>query len=327
MKVKKRNLLILRLVFWFATVLLFFIAIVQFESVWFAFKLSVSIILPLFVPVHINEYLFEKYFLKRKKLKYILFGGINLAVFGYLMKLLQKYIEPDGNAEAHMSILFFMFLYLGIKYMVKGTQQQFRIKELEAKQTLAELNLLKSQVKPHFLFNSLNSIYSLILKESKDSGNAVLILSDLMRYILESSNKKMVLLKEELEFIENYINLEKLRLGKNTTIVYSFNGSSDNLYIAPMILIPFVENVFKHGVAAIDENKLLLEIKINNNELYFRTENSLVAGSNKLEDTKVKTGIKNVKKRLSLLYPNEYSLDIKSKESTFQVQLIIKLKF
>jgi len=219
-----------------------------------------------------------------------------------------------------------MLLYIGIKYLVQGSKQQFKLNELEAKQAQAELDLLKSQINPHFLFNSLNSIYSLTLKNSEKSSEAVMLLSDLMRYILETSKKKLVPLKEELAFIDNYIELEKLRLGSNFKLNYSVNGDNTNLYIAPMILITFIENIFKHGVSTNQSNNIFdININITDNNLIFECTNNLVSKNNELEIKENQTGIENVKRRLELLYPNQHSLTIEKNSGKFQVNLSVKL--
>ncbi len=312
--------------FWVFFIFMFFLAIVQFEKPADAFRIACLVSLPLIVPVLINDYLFKKFLLKKKVLVYLFLAAVNIIVFGYFIDKLQKYIEPDGNSETYVSIFIFMMTYIGIKYMIEGTKQQFRMKDLETKQAQAELNMLKSQVKPHFLFNSLNSIYSLILQKSDQSGPAVMLLSDLMRYILESSKKKLVPLKGELSFIKNYIELEKLRLGNNFSLEYSVRGKSANLFIAPMILIPFVENVFKHGVSAQSKNEFEIKIELGKEELKFFTSNQIVATQHKLEEKNEKTGIENVKKRLALLYPDDHHLEIDKNGGKFQLNLQLKLK-
>lgn len=183
-----------------------------------------------------------------------------------------------------------MILYTGAKYFRIGTIQRMKLKEeeekrikiemelkeMEAKQAHAELDLLKSQVNPHFLFNSLNSIYSLILNNSEISGDAVLKLSDLMRYLLESSKKRKVLVKHEIQFLENYIELEKIRLGKKCNVSSSFKGDFHGKIISPMLLIPFIENCFKHGISvSSSENNIEISIKIKENRLLLHTKNNV----------------------------------------------------
>lgn len=325
-KALKREKIIFPIIFWSFFYFIFFIAMYRIEGLQFAFKFSSMIILPLILPVQLHEYVFDKYLLKKKYAHYIITTAVIIIVFGYFADLLGEYIDPEGNTATYISIFLFMLVYVGAKYMRIGTKQQFRLKDLEAKQAQDELDLLKSQVNPHFLFNSLNSIYSLTLKNSEKSSEAVMLLSDLMRYILESSKKKLVPLEEEIQFINNYIELEKLRLGSNFNLNYQVTGEAKSLYISPMILIAFVENIFKHGVSSNkDKNEFNIEITVENSQLNFSSSNNIAQKSNELEIKVEKTGIKNVKRRLELIYPDEYNLSIENNKGKFQVDLQIKL--
>lgn len=325
-KVIKREKVLFPVIFWLFFYFMFFIAMYRNEGLEFAFKLSSMVILPLILPVQLHEYVFDKFLLKKKYAHYIIITAVIIAVFGYIADLFGKYIDPEGNTATYISIFLFMLIYVGAKYMRIGTKQQLRLKDLEAKQAQAELDLLKSQVNPHFLFNSLNSIYSLTLKNSEKSSEAVMLLSDLMRYILESSKKKLVPLEEEIQFINNYIDLEKLRLGSNFNLNYRVSGEAKSLYISPMILIAFVENIFKHGVSSNkDKNEFNIEITIENSQLNFSSSNNIAQKSNELEVKVEKSGIKNVKRRLELIYPDDYNLSIENNKGKFQVDLQIKL--
>lgn len=298
----------------------------RFEGPAFAVRFSIFILTPVIIPVHIHEYIFDKYLLNKKYLIYILAEIAIIALFGYLINLLEDFVDPEGDNATVISIFIFQLIYIGAKYLKIGTKQQFKLKELETKQAQAELDLLKSQVNPHFLFNSLNSIYSLTLKKSEKSSEAVMLLSDLMRYILETGKKKLVPLEEEIQFINNYIDLEKLRLGSNFNLNYNVKGDFKNFYISPMILIAFVENIFKHGVSSNkDKNEFDIKIEIAGNQLKFSSENNIAQKNNDLEIKTEKTGIKNVKKRLDLIYPEQHNLIIENNKGKFQVNLQIKL--
>ncbi|MBU8892103.1 MAG: histidine kinase [Bacteroidales bacterium] len=325
-KIIKSEKIIFPFIFWAFLYIVFFISMYSIEGLQFAFKLSSLILLPLIVPVHLHEYIFKKYLLKKKYKLYIIGTALIILVFGYFTDILGKYIDPNGNVASYISIFLFMLVYTGAKYIRIGTKQQFRLKELEAKQAQAELELLKSQINPHFLFNSLNSIYSLTLKNSDKSSEAVMLLSDLMRYILETGKKKLVPLEEEIQFINNYIDLEKLRLGSNFNLDYQFFGDHKNLYISPMILIAFVENIFKHGVSSDkDKNEFDIQIKIEKDQLIFLSTNNIAQKSNDPNIIGEKTGIENVKKRLELLYPGKHNLTIENINSKFLINLQIKL--
>jgi hypothetical protein len=316
----------LPLFFWGTFLLFIFVVILQIEGFDFALKLTLLYFLPNLIPVHLHEIVFEEYFLKKRFLIYGFLTLIIIGFFGYLFDLIEKHTDPKGDNSTIASMIIIIFIYMGVKYLVAGTKQQFRMKELESKQAQAELDLLKSQVNPHFLFNSLNSIYSLTLKSSPKSSEAVMLLSDLMRYILETSKKKFVPIKEEIKFIENYIELEKLRLGSNFTLNYKTTGVDSNLFIAPMILITFVENVFKHGVSANQSNNTFdICIDIAKTELHFTCSNNIVLKNNELEQKENQTGIANVKRRLELLYSEQHNLTIEKNNGKFQVNLTVKL--
>ena len=196
--------------------------------------------------------------------------------------------------------------------------------EKEKLQKEMELNYLKEQVNPHFLFNSLNSIYSLSRQQSPETPDVVMQLSELMRYQLESSKKDNVLLKEELEFIENYLLLEEKRLSKRCTVEFLIEGALSRLKIAPMLLIPFVENAIKHGARSTNEQSTIdISVVVENTSLHFCVVNSKPSAISKPK--REGTGLENVKRRLNLLYPNAHLLEIEDKEKVYRVNLSIDL--
>ncbi len=196
--------------------------------------------------------------------------------------------------------------------------------EKEKLQKEMELNYLKEQVNPHFLFNSLNSIYSLSRQKSPETPEVVMQLSELMRYQLESSKKDSVLLKEELEFLENYLLLEEKRLSKRCKVEFLIEGELMGLRISPMLLIPFVENALKHGAQSTNEESTIdISASIKHNTLHFSVVNSkpsTVAASERKG-----LGLENVRRRLNLLYPNAHELEIEDKEKEYRVNLTIDL--
>jgi len=332
--------IIFNLGFWLLLWLIFGFSIMQFESPLQSFRLGAIIIFPLIIPVYIHDYIFDYFILRKRYLLYFLCTAFLVFFFGYIISKLQDYLEPSGSSDTYGLLLIMMILFTGAKYFRIGTQQRLRIKEeeekrikaemelkeLEAKQAQAELNVLKSQVNPHFLFNSLNSIYSLILTKSEIAGDAVLKVSDLMRYLLESSNKRKVLVKHELEFLQNYIDLEKIRLSNKAEINYEFTGDYSGKIISPMLLIPFIENCFKHGISSISkQNEIDISINVENNTLILQTKNNKAPVPNKSLAKKESTGIENVKKRLELLYPQRHQLVIKNGKLVFQIKLTLDI--
>lgn len=189
----------------------------------------------------------------------------------------------------------------------------------------SEVSYLKAQINPHFLFNTLNSLYALSLVKSDDAPNAILKLSSIMRYVVTESSKEKVSLKSELDYISDYIDLQKLRLTKNTQIDYKIYGSVENQAIAPLLFIPIIENCFKYGVNQTENVVIKIHISVDNNEILLETFNKKVA-KNISELEKTETGIINTQKRLDILYLNKYKLNIENTDSDYKVQLKINLK-
>jgi len=326
--------------FWLFLWLIFAFSIMRFESASESFWIASLIVFPLIIPVYIHDFIFDYFIIKKQYIPYLLITLFLVVFFGYIIDEFQHYFEPVGNSETYGALLFMMILYTGARYFRIGTQQRMRLKneeekrikaemelkELEAKQSQAELNLLKSQVNPHFLFNSLNSIYSLILNNSDISADAVMKLSDLMRYLLESSKKRKVLVKHEFEFLQNYIDLEIIRLGKKAKVHSSFKGDLSGKIISPLLLITFIENCFKHGISVNSkENKIDISVELNENTLKLKTANNIAPQRINPVTQKSGTGIENVKKRLELLYPGKHKLEINNDEKKFIVNLEIEI--
>ena len=325
--------------FWLFFWVLLSISFLRFQPIEQSLVTAALVVFPFVIPVYIHNYIFGYFFIRKQYILYLLLLIFLVVFFGYLIGQFQNYIDPDGKAETYGIVLFFILLYTGAHYFKTGTQQRMKIKqeedrranvemelrELESKQAIAELDLLKSQVNPHFLFNSLNSIYSLILSDSEIAGNAVLKLSDLMRYILDSSKKRKVLVKHELQFIENYVELEKIRLGNKAEVTYNFSGDTGGRIISPMLLIPFIENCFKHGIGVrIGDNKIDITLKLSESTLVLITSNTIAPKRINPDRKKSGTGIDNVRKRLELLYAQKHELEIVGNDNKFDV--ILKLE-
>ena len=199
------------------------------------------------------------------------------------------------------------------------------LKRTEKERTIAELSYLKAQINPHFLFNSLNSIYSLALEKSDLTADAVVKLSGIMRYIINEASLDFVPLEKEINYIQDYVDLQKFRLENTVNLSFTITGNLNNLKIAPLILIPFVENTFKYGVSPEEVSVIEISIDIKNNQLYLRTFNRKLT-IKVSEDNQNKLGLKNTKKRLESLYPAKYSLIITEDASTYITELKIELK-
>jgi LytS/YehU family sensor histidine kinase len=193
---------------------------------------------------------------------------------------------------------------------------------MEKEKNTAEIALLKNQINPHFLFNTLNGIYAMSLKKSDHTPSAIIKLSNMMRYVLYESEHDSVPLTKEIKYIEAYIELQQLRINEKNIVHFEVTGDSDSFFIAPMLLITFVENAFKYGICADTPTETLMKIECFNNTLHFYSRNSKFIKHNNLHKG---IGIANVKRRLELFYEGDYMLDIKETENQFIVQLEIKL--
>jgi len=213
---------------------------------------------------------------------------------------------------------------IGLRISEKFVQQEKQQKELEKVKLTTELALLKNQVSPHFFFNTLNNIYSLIELKSADAQKAVLQLSKLMRYLLYESEQGEVKLSQELEFMNNYVDLMKLRLNSKFDLQVSFPGDSKDIIIPPLLFVPFVENAFKHGISYQDKSFIHISLEIEQDSLIFKCINSIAQNGDNKENNFSGIGLENIRKRLSLLFPERHELNINTKESVFEVFLKIK---
>jgi LytS/YehU family sensor histidine kinase len=205
--------------------------------------------------------------------------------------------------------------------------QQRDKKELESQTLQSELKFLKSQINPHFLFNTLNSLYALTLKKSDLAPEIVLKLSEMMRYMLYECNEKEVPLNKEINYMKNYLELEKLRHGAKMLIDFKVNGEIINQKIAPLILIPFIENSFKHGINnQVSVGFVNLELNVYKNDLNMILENSKSPSLPKPSGKKSGgIGLANVKRRMAILYPENHSLDIIESPNTYKIELNLNL--
>jgi two-component system, LytTR family, sensor kinase len=192
---------------------------------------------------------------------------------------------------------------------------------LEEKKS-AQLAFLKNQVNPHFIFNTLNNIYSLVSSKSDKALPSIEKLSQLMRYMYKDSDAPQVSLENEIDYITSFIDLQSIRLSNKESIQYSFSGNMGQYTIAPLLLIPFIENIFKHGILNQVEKPLQINVDIKNDTLFLSTSNFI----NTLhKDEASGIGLDNVKKRLALLYPEKHALKIETKENIYTTNLQIKL--
>ena len=214
---------------------------------------------------------------------------------------------------------------LAIKLMKNWYRKQEEVAHAAHEKINAELQLLKAQVHPHFLFNTLNNIYSFIINDSPAAPDAIKKLSTLLRYIIYECNQPLVKLEKELKMIRGYIDLENIRYGENFNMSFQVRGSSGNKMISPLLLIPFLENSFKHGASQMLTHPWVnLNIVIGDDELHFNLSNSKPTSTEEKIITKG-LGLSNVKKRLAILYPETHSLDISDDVMSYSVSLRIPI--
>jgi two-component system LytT family sensor kinase len=281
------------------------------------------------VVVYVNLYLlFPKLFFRKKYLIYSLFLVLNVGLGALSLRLL----FPSGNAtfavpvlQHFINLFFFVVITSSFKFFREYSRKQELLIKVENEQLKTELSLLKAQINPHFLFNTLNNLYGLITQNKKEKAAEITLkLSDLMRYLLESSKTDKVSLQKELKFIEDYLALEKVRLAQNADIRFEVSGIVKEVFVAPLLFIPLLENAFKHGLQGISENSFAhFSIALQDNELYFEAKNSV--GKNLDSQTQSGTGLENLRKRLMLIYPDKHLLDIENAGGVFKITLQLSL--
>ena len=220
------------------------------------------------------------------------------------------------------SSLIFLFLSAVLKFTIDWFLNERVQRDLENQRLTAELAFLKSQINPHFLFNSLNSIYSLAYQRSETTPEAILKLSEIMRYMLYECNDNKVGLDKEFQYLHNYIDLQKIRFANKAYIDFKITGVVDGQQIVPLLLIAFIENAFKHGVANNALTPIRLAINVEGQHLNFYIQNRKHTNN---RDPEGGIGLNNVKRRLNLLYPRKYNLDIIEGTDSYTVELSLVL--
>jgi two-component system LytT family sensor kinase len=217
---------------------------------------------------------------------------------------------------------FFLVSSCIIKFAIDWFSRERIQRELESERREMELQFLKSQLNPHFLFNSLNNIYSLAYQKSEKTPDAIMKLSEIMRYMIYESNDETVALSKEVEYLQNYIELQKIRFKDGIFIDFTLNGEINEQKITPLILISFVENVFKHGIVNDPENPVKINIIANQKILHFSVVNKK---STKNKDAQGGVGLANVERRLQLTYPERYKLNVVNSETHYTCELMIDI--
>jgi sensor histidine kinase YesM len=280
----------------------------------------------------ITGYLVPRYLLKGRYglfLIYLLFTiivSLDLELITVMLFLVyEKFQVLIYNPRDIYSMLagtyFIVFLSTGIKLTEYWFIEQQRRQAAMKEKVETELRLLTSQIHPHFLFNTLNNIYALALQKSDQAPDAIIKLSELLDYLLYHGENEQVPLLKEIELINHYMELEKLRYGDRLQALFEKKGDPDNVTIAPVLLLPFVENAFKHGISkSRDKVWLKIHLEISNRSINFHIENSKPGISS---NTNIAGGIglENLKRRLAILYENRHTLEIFDKEDVYSIKL------
>lgn len=278
-------------------------------------------------------YLIPEFYFKKRVFLYV----ISLLAFMFLVIYIPRLIVPIdldeyfqfSNKLPPKSFLFeirhHLFLYLGILFASLTLKINDRWKKSQRGKLISELSYLKAQINPHFLFNTLNSIYSLALEKSDHTATAIVQLSGMMRYAISDTSAKYVSLEKEINYINSYIVLQKLRLGETAIINYSVDGDINDKEIAPLVLIPFIENAFKHGVNPEETSQIDIQISVSDINLYLHVFN-LKVPHNMQTQLKTGFGLENGRSQLKLLYPDRHSIKIENKNLSFTVSIKINLQ-
>lgn len=233
---------------------------------------------------------------------------------------------PRRGATMRMIFQLLFYAAIGTSYRLisDGMKEDERTKEQENERLKSELSFLRSQISPHFMFNVLNSVVSLSRRKPEMVEPVVVKLSELMRYMIYETNDSIVPISKELTYLESYIDLQKIRFGDDILINFNHEIGPKSSSIEPMLLIPFVENAFKHGVGFIENPTIEIELKDSSKELTFHVANKKGASANEPKDESSGIGLANVKRRLELLYPNNHNLVVKESDSNFEITLTIQ---
>jgi two-component system sensor histidine kinase AlgZ len=335
----RNRLLVLHAAFWAVYISFFIYARSSFQQApdinWpRVFSIAAIHILPAMTFAYLTYFFLIPRILSKKHvvISLVLFI-VGLIIFSYIRILLERYFI-DGFHEkeqylyrtrfivqtffSYVSIALFVSL---LRFAVDWMDLETTRKEIEKEKLTAELNFLKAQVNPHFLFNTLNNLYYLAYSKSENTTEVIEKLSGMMRYMIYDSNYAQVQLNKEIDYMQNYISLEKLRLNDKVKINFYIEGDTDSVRITPLILITFLENAFKHGVSSTtQESWINASLICASTKLSFEVSNKKAA---KTTEEKSGIGLQNVKRRLELSYPGQYTLEVNDTATEYRVKLAI----
>jgi len=249
---------------------------------------------------------------------------IEIAYWKYIVKMPASELQFQYEwiwATLKVTVIISIYAML-IRFSIDWFESQKYKDELIKERQASEIALLRSQVNPHFLFNTLNNIYSLVYNKSDEAPEAVMKLSSIMRYMLYDSNTDLVAVQKEVEYLNSFIELQQLRITQKGFVEIKVTGSMENRTIAPMLLIPFVENAFKHGEKS-HEPGIIIHLNLEPHKLVFTVDNYMKLNNTVTTEDSGGFGLDNIKRRLGLLYPDKHDLKITISDEMYKIELII----
>ncbi len=341
---QKHRMLTLHTLFWCSYFLLFFYQISgrgseQPRAFSEVFLNASTHTLFLMSVAYVNYFIFLPRFLHHKNgVRYALEFLIGAVIILVVYVIIKRWIADGYTHQAKFyynhrfpissfvtSVLTASFVAV-LRFFTEWKDLEEQRKELRNEKLSAELKFLRSQVNPHFLFNTLNNLYSLAYSKSPQTTEVISRLSQMMRYMVYDSNHDQVPLEREVDYMQNYISLEKLRLNDQIPIQFEIDGDLGQKKIAPLLLIPFLENAFKHGVSNTNpESWVKANLHVNASHLTFEVTNSISGQSGTAGSAQSGIGLENVRKRLELNYPDRHELKISQNNKQFNAKLDIQL--
>ncbi len=300
-----------------------------------AYRFSIAVIpvaltnIPLFL--FNSDWLIPRVFKNRGVNAYLLSLLGLIAFFAFFQNFLKEVIIPSHLMKRHndvfwaiVPVLFVTAISTGYGFINLLLKQEKSRQQEQEERMKSELSFLRSQISPHFIFNVLNSIVYLIRSKSNQAESVTIKLSELMRYMLYESSDTQVPLDKEMEYLKNYVELQKIRFEEDVEIRLDIEGNASSQLIEPMLMIPFVENAFKHGVGLIQAPIIDIHLKIEEETLTFSVKNKTSEIETEDKDSASGIGLRNVRRRLELLYPERHELNIVTNDEWFEVEMILK---
>ncbi|MFN7703683.1 MAG: sensor histidine kinase [Chryseotalea sp.] len=338
-RIKQNNLLLftLHILFWLVYVSYRIYDVHEYTGIEKAFVYICFPLLFTLTATYLHYFLIQPYILQKQFKKYFTFLFLLLVVTVSSRIVAENIVFPQyASSDVYfktvevsrvISTVWDTLAFLVFWGLIKFTLDRFRLenqqKQLQNEKLLAELNYLRAQINPHFLFNTLHNINYLVHQKSDKATGVIIKLSDLMRYMMYDAIKEKVFLQQELDFMQAYIDLQSIRINSKVDFKFELTGNPQHVWIAPLLLITLLENAFKHGIRE-DEPGLFIhqQLSINEEEIRYEVKNIIVAPD--ASQVQSGFGLGNLRKRLSLLYPEKHTLQFEIRENIYSIKLIVQ---